>query len=114
MKFIKITRKTNNKADQLKLIISLYCVMSDIKLSDTELTILSYFIKYKINESTKSLIFKSGLLKHEYAYRNILSKFKKLEFIIRDDIKREYFVNEEKFANISDDVIGFLIKIDNR
>jgi len=114
MKLLKITRKTNNKQEQLRLIISLYCIMSDIKLSETELTILSYFIVNKINDSTKKLIFKSGLISHEATYKNMLSKFKKLGFIIKDDIKREYFVNEEKFGNATDDVIGLLVKIDNR
>jgi len=114
MKLLKITRKTNNKAEQLKLIISLYCVMSDIKLSDTELTILSYFITYKINDSTKKLIFKSELLKNENSYKNLLSKFKKLGFIYKDEIKREYFVDEEKFSNATDEVVALVIKIDNR
>lgn len=114
MKLIKIDRKTNNKAEQLKLVISLYCVMSDIKLSETELTILSYFITYKINDTTKKLIFKSNLLKNDNSYKNLLSKFKKLGFIQKDEIKREYFVNEEKFGNATDDVIGILIKMDNR
>lgn len=114
MKLIKINRKTNNKAEQLKLIISLYCVMSDVKLSETELTILSYFITYKISESTKKLIFKSNLLKNDNSYKNLLSKFKKLGFIWKDENKREYFVNEDAFGNADDDVVSLLIKMDNR
>ena len=114
MELLKINRKTNNKAEQLKLIISIFCVIMDIKLSETELTILSYFINYGINDKTKELIFKSDLLKNDNSYKNLLSKFKKLGFIKKDDIKREYYVNKEKFGNTTDEEIGILIKMDNR
>jgi hypothetical protein len=88
--------------------------MAGIKLSETQITILSYFISYKINESTKQLIFKSGLLKHEYSYRNLLAKFKALGFIIKDDVKREYYVDENKFGSVTDELVAFYIKIDNQ
>lgn len=114
MKLIRIDKNTKNKTEQLKLIISLYCVMGGVKLSDTEITILSYFILYKINENTKKLIFKSGLLKNDNSYKNLLSKFKKLGFIQKDEIKREHFVNTDAFGSPDDEVVAFSIKIDNR
>lgn len=112
MQLIKLIKKTKNKTDHVRFIVDLICLLNDIKLSDNEKTILSYFINYKISESTKTLIFKSGLLKAINSYKNLLTKFKRLKLIEKNETTREYYVNNSILNNI-ENTMGILLKIDN-
>lgn len=92
---------------------AVFCLLSDIRLSDTELTVLSYFLVYKDSEATRSLILKSEILKTEDSLGNTISKLKKFGLLKKDSITKEYTVNS-KINFQPDTVIGMLIKIDNR
>ncbi len=111
MNVIKITKRTKTKLEHTKLIVAIYCLLSGIKISDTESTIYSYFIIYKINDSTKKLIFDSELIHNNNSYKNILSKLKKLGLIQKNE-RREYFVGIDVLKSI-ESTVGFILKIDN-
>lgn len=112
MQLIKVQKKTNGKIEQAKVALSIFCLLSDIKLSDTELTVLSFFLVYKDSQSTRDLIIKSEILKTEDSLNNTISKLKKIGLLKKDAISKEYSVNQ-KIMFQADSVIGFLIKIDN-
>lgn len=112
MQLVKVKKKTNNKVEQAKLLIALFCLLTGIKLSDTELTVLSYFMVYKINRKTKDLILSSGILKSEDSLKNTLSKLKKFGMLVKNIDSKEYSLRKDLNFTL-DPVMGMLIKIDN-
>lgn len=112
MQLIKIEKKANGKIEQAKIVMSVFCLLSDIKLSDTELTVLAYFLVYKDSQSTRELIVKSEILKSEDSLNNTISKLKKIGLLKKDSLTKDYSVNQ-KIIFQPDSVVGLLIKIDN-
>lgn len=112
MQLVKIKKKTNSKVEQAKYLIALFCLLINIKLSDTELTVLAYFMVYKINRKTKDLILSSGILKTEDSLKNTMSKLKKFGMLVRDAESKEYTLRKDLNFQV-DPVMGILIKIDN-
>lgn len=109
---IKIQRKTNNKLDMIKKIVSVYCLLSDIKLSETDVTVLSYFILYGINERTKKLIVDSKLLNHD-SIKNTMSKLRANNLIKKSEYRRKEDYLNPVFNFPLQDIVGLMIKIDN-
>lgn len=112
MQLIKIEKKTNGKIEQAKIVLSMFCLLSDIKLSDTELTVLAYFLIYKDSIATRELIVKSEILKSEDSLNNTISKLKKIGLLKKDNLSKEYTVNPKVYFQ-PDSVVGILIKVDN-
>lgn len=114
MKVIKIEKKTNGKTQHLELVISILCLLNGIHLSKTELTVLSFYVVYKINSKTDNLLISSHIVKDIASLRNIKAKLKKLGFLKRtSELYKSYEVNLSKDFNIDDNDIRMLIKIDN-
>lgn len=112
MQLVTVTKKTNSKIEQAKTLLSIFCLLSGINLSDTELTVLAYFLVYKINDATKQLILKSQILKSEDSLKNTISKLKKFGLIKKSTTSKDYDINDK--VNVSlDSVACMLIKIDN-
>jgi hypothetical protein len=112
MQLVKIKKKTNSKVEQAKTMISIFCLLMNIKLSDTELTVLAYFMVYKINRKTKDLILNAGILKSDDSLKNTLSKLKKFGMLVRNIDSKEYSLRKELDFGLSP-TMGVLIKIDN-
>jgi hypothetical protein len=112
MQLVKIGKKTSSKVEQAKALIAIFCLLSNIKLSDTELTVLAYFMVYKINRKTKDLILSAGILKSEDSLKNTLSKLKKFGMLVRGVDSKEYSLRKELDFGLNP-VMGVLIKIDN-
>jgi len=112
MQLIKINKKTNSKIEQAKSLISVYCLLSSIKLSDTHITVLSYFMVYKITQTTKDLILNSKILQSVDSVKNTMSKLKSVGLIKKVAIN-EYVVNDNLNVNL-DSIVALLIKIDNK
>jgi hypothetical protein len=112
MQLVKIKKKTNSKVEQAKTIIAIFCLLMNIKLSDTELTVLAYFMVYRITRKTKDLILAAGILKSEDSLKNTLSKLKKFGMLSKDIDTKEYSLRKD--LNFSPQpVTGILIKVDN-
>lgn len=109
---IKLQRKTINKLEMIKKIVSIFCLLKDIKLSDTDITVLSYFILYGINEKTKKLIVDSKLLNHD-SIKNTMSKLRSFDLIKKSEFRRKEDYLNEAFNFPLDNVVGLMIKIDN-
>jgi len=108
---LKLSKKSKTKIDQAKIILSVLCLLSDISLSDTELTTLSYFIVYGLTEKTKSLILSGKILKTEDSLRNAMTKFRKFGLIKKNERKEDLLADQISFPLT--DVFGILIKVDN-
>lgn len=111
MQLIKVVKKTNTKIEQAKTMLSIFCLLSDIKLSQAELTVLAYFLVYKITDDTKDLIIKSQILKSEDSLKNTMSRLNKFG-LIKKSINKEWLLSEKIYVH-PDSMIGMLIKIDN-
>lgn len=109
--FLKIEKKTVGKIEQAKLLIRLFCVLTDIKISDAELNTLAFYMVYGISSVTKELILKSKVLANEDSLRNTLSKLRKMGLIKK--FNREDVITDTLNVKL-DPVIGVLIKIDNK
>lgn len=103
---IKLNKKTNNKSDLLKSFLYIYCYMEDKKLSNSELTVLSYFILYGLKDDTVDLIFNSKIT-NPPAFKNIMSKLRKYGFITR--VNKTDHLNEE-FKLSVEGTIAMLLK----
>lgn len=112
MQLVKIKKKTNSKVEQAKVLIAIFCLLINIKLSDTELTVLAYFMVYRINRKTKDLILSSGILKTEDSLKNTMSKLKKFGMLVRNIDSKEYTLRKD-LDFVVNPVVGVLIKIDN-
>jgi len=112
MQLVKIKKKTNSKVEQAKTMIAIFCLLTNIKLSDTELTVLAYFMVYKINRKTKDLILNAGILKSDDSLKNTLSKLKKFGMLVRNIDSKEYSLRKELDFTLTP-AMGVLIKIDN-
>jgi hypothetical protein len=108
---IKYLKKTKGKIEQAEVLLSIHCYLANIKLSKSELTVLSYFLVYKIKDSTKDLILKSKILKSFDSLSNTMSKFRSLGLVKKKE-NREDVLSED--INIDmEDVLGVIIKIEN-
>jgi hypothetical protein len=112
MQLITLAKKTNTKIDQAKIIISIFCLLSDVRLSETDLTVMAYFTVYQINEETKKLIIDSKILNPD-SLGNTISRLKKFGLIKKSNIGKDYHISD-KLAVKMDSEIAMLIKIDNR
>lgn len=93
-------------------IVSIYCLLSDIKLSPTDKKVLSYFMLHGINEKTKKLIIESKLLNND-SIKNTMSRLRKYGLINKSKYRRkEDYICKELTLSI-DNVVGIMIKIDN-
>lgn len=112
MQIIKAVKKTKGKIEQAKTVINIFCMLSDIKLSEAELTAVAYFLVYGNNNDVKELILKSNIFKSEDSLKNTISKLKKIGLLKKSPTNKEYHVHDRLNFKL-DPVIGFLIKIDN-
>ena len=106
--------KTKTKVDQYKILISLICLINNIDISNTDITVLSYLIHYGINDATDELIVSSGVVKHLGILRNVKTKLLKKGFLTRDDMYKTYSVNisDEIYKKLPE-VFTLSIKLDN-
>lgn len=111
MQLVKIIKKTSNKIEQAKVIIAIFCLLSEIKLSDNELTVLAYFMVYGIKAETDELIIKSQI-HTPFSLNNTKSKLKRFGLIKKNTQSRQYQIND-KLGVKPEANIGMLIKIDN-
>lgn len=108
---IKIEKKTTGKVEQAKVIISIFCQLYNIKLSKSELTILAYFMVYKISQTTEELILKAKIMANTASLHNAMSKLRKFGLIKK--LNKEDVLNES--LNVSlEPLMGIIIKIDNQ
>ena len=112
MQLITHVKKTNTKIDQAKAIISIFCMLSDVRLSETDLTVMAYFMVYNITDETKKLIVDSKILNPD-SLQNTISRLKKFGLIKKSNIGKSYHISDKLSVKL-DSEVAMLIKIDNR
>lgn len=112
MQLIKTVKKVYGKVEQAKIILQIFCLLSDIKLSDSELTTLAYYSIYKSNDIVKELILDGKILKSIDSLRNTISKLSNIGLLKKSPVNKEYAVTDKIKFDI-EPTIGMLIKIDN-
>lgn len=90
---IKMVKTVDTKIDLAKAIIQITICFNDVKLSDTEITILAYFMVYKITQDTKKLIISSGICKNTNTVKTIMSKLKSLNLVYKDDLNGKVYIS---------------------
>ena len=110
---IKMVKKVTTKVELAKVIINIGICFNDIKLSDTEVTVLAYFMVYGINQSTKNLIVKSEICKNLANIKTIMVKLKKLELIYKDDLNGKVYINKNLSFELTP-TIAIYLKVDSK
>lgn len=95
MQVLKLKKKTSNKIDMIRTVLRLYCYLSEIKITNTELMVMSYFINYGVKKSTKKLILSSEILRSINSLENTVTKLRKLGFLIKDTIEETTIVRPD-------------------
>lgn len=108
---IKMSKQVITKVEFAKHIISIIINFNNIKLSDTEINILAYFMVYGINNQSKELIVKSLVCKNLANIKTIMVKLKKLDLIYKDDLNGKMYVNKNLNLNLTQNV-GFYLKLE--
>mgnify|MGYP003400497616 CR=1 FL=1 len=110
MKNIVTLRKlTKSNLELLQKTIRIICVVEDYPFSDGEIEVLAHIIAYGDTPKTYELILKSGLIKSKNVYYNMKNKFKKFDFLHKND-KRQYVANEDLVLGTR---VGIIITLDN-
>ena len=108
---IKIDKKIQGKIEQAKLIISIFTKLMSVRLSDSESTVLAYFMVYGSSDNTKDLILKSKVLAGSDSLNNALSKLRKVGLLFKER-KQDLLIPSLDIK--IEPLMGILIKIDNR
>lgn len=110
---IKIQKQVNSKINLAKTVIKVLTTFNEIKISETEITVLAYFIVYGVNLNTKKLIVSSAICKNLNNVKTIMFRLKKEGLIYKDDLNGKVYVN--KIFNLKDvQSAGIYLKIDNK
>lgn len=101
-------KKVNSKVELAKNIITIYTAFNDLKLSDTEKTVLGYFMVYGINLQTKELIVQSEICKNIFTLKTVMARLKKDGLIYKDDFNRKVYVNDNLRFEVTSNVAFYL------
>lgn len=110
---LKMAKQVTTKIDLAKAIIQLVICFENIKLSDTEITILAYFMVYGVNQQTKTLIVKSEVCKNLSNIKTIMVKLKKLGLTYKDDLNGKVYVNSTLSVELTP-VLALYFRIENK
>lgn len=111
--FIKLSKTVATKLDLAKAIAGLYVCFNNIKLSDTELTMLSYFMVYGITPQCKDLIVRAEICKNLANTKPLMSNLKKIGLIYKDDLNSKMYVSKNLNFELTP-TIGLFLKVDNK
>lgn len=111
MKVMKLTKRTESKIDLARSLLSIYCLLANKKVPDTELLILSYLMVYGVKKQTKELIIRSQILKSKGSLENSLSKLRSLGLLIKREDEGTRLIPDLDFSIESK--MGLIIKLDN-
>ena len=110
---IEVKKRTKSKIDKVKLLITILCLVNEIEISETEISVLSYYIVYKIKPETDKLLLDTSVVINKKTLKNIKTNLLKAGFLKRSkDFYNSYSLNMDNTFS-ADDKINILLKIDN-
>lgn len=104
--------KTQNKIDQIKKSVKIIAILNDIKLSETEVIIITQFILEGFNKVSREEILNQKIVKNYNNLANIISSLRAKGLIIKKQFKEELCDDFLKLKE-SHDKLGLLIQLDN-
>ena len=107
---VKMQKTVGSKVELAKNIIRISLCFNDIKLSETETTVLAYFMVYGVNQQSKNLLIKSEVCKNLPNIKTIMVKLKKLGLIYKDDLNGKVYVAESLAFELTP-TIGIYLKL---
>lgn len=110
---VKFEKHVDTRLDLAKTIIKIMLCFNDVKLSETGITVLAYFMIYGINSSSKELIVKSQVCKNIANVKTIMVKLKKLGLIYKDEFNGKVYIVETLNFELTP-TIGMYLKIVNK
>lgn len=110
---IRMVRQVGTKIELAKAIIFIAICFNNIKLSDTEVTVLAYFMVYGVNQQTKTLLIKAEVCKNINNIKTVMVKLKKLEFIYKDDFDGKVKIRQSLSFELTP-TIGIYLKLDHK
>lgn len=105
---IKLQKTVKTKIELAKTVILLLLGFNEKKLSNTEITVLAYFMVYGVNSSSKALIVKSEICKNIANIKTIMVKLKKMGLIYKDDFNGKVYVAKALSFEITPSVVLYL------
>jgi hypothetical protein len=113
MQLVKIVATPTSLVDHAKRILKIYMMLSnmDIWLSDTQLTVMSYFMVYGYNKNTRKTVLLHKLLKTNNSLYNTVHKLKSCG-LLQSDAEGDTVVNPG--LPKPEPVMAMMIKMDNR
>lgn len=91
---VKMEKAVATKVELAKHILRISLCFNNIKLSDTETTVMAYFMVYGVNQQSKNLLIKSAVCKNLQNIKTIMVKLKKLGLIYKDDFNGKVYIAE--------------------
>lgn len=107
---VKMQKAVSTKVELAKNVIRISLCFNDIKLSETEMTVLAYFMVYGVNQQSKNLLIKSEVCKNLPNIKTIMVKLKKLGLIYKDDLNGKVYVAESLSFELTP-TIGIYLKL---
>lgn len=112
MSIIKITKKVEHHTDQIKMVISILCLLYDKQLSAMQQEVLAFYVVYGITDKTDNLLISSKIVPHKKSLRTVKTRLHKLGFFKRyPGVYKSYELNISKDFK-PDNVLTLLIQID--
>lgn len=111
MLVLRLKKKTGSKVELANLILTTYCLFSGIKLSKTELDVLSYLTVYGFKKSTKDLIVRSKILNSYNSLENTMTKLRKAKLIEKN--KDGDTVLRKDLSAPIESKMGIIIQLEN-
>lgn len=75
--------KIPNGFDMVKLVVKVICISKNLKLSETELHGLTYFVINGYNKTTREALISTKLHKNKYMVANMVHAFRKYGIIVK-------------------------------
>ncbi len=111
MQVIKLKKKTSNRMELVNTVLTIYCLLSNIKISKTELHVLSYLVVYGIRKSTKDMIIRSQILNSYNSLENTITRLRKLGLVVKGRGRTSTVKQDIGFQ--PDNKMGLIVQLEN-
>lgn len=110
---LKMQKAISSKIELAKDIIELTTCFNKIKLSNTQVSVLAYFMLYGINTQSKNLIVNSLICKNLANIKTIMVKLKKLNLIYKDELNSKVYITKALNVELTS-TVALYFKLENR
>lgn len=107
---VKVNKTHKTKMEMATQLVKIFCALKNVHLSETQTTVLVYFMLYGINNETKDLIINSKICKNRNVVKGNMVALRKAGFIYKDDLNDKNYVAEELSFNLTS-TVGLYIKL---